>query len=304
MFLCPGSPTCSHHWAPSPSAFRLHRAQGCAHRRGVRAPCPPIKILPCVPGAAQRGTPRPAIRRRPDMGWKAHATWHGLSCPWVWGGPCAPRAAQRVTLRPPMCRPSSALRSPPFPPVKSLPCVPWAVLRPSCFPRWFLGPRSGSGRLVSCFLGVRAPWPCDQIRLLRLLRFFAANPPPPAERPAHLADLPSAVRPPPSSVQPPPFRAGSRGCAAQASITSTNVASSGRHGTMPCPRPSARTAAGKQRDARLPLQRQNLAAQRRRLNALGPVRPGPTTAAVARHRVEHPGRRTIAPFAEHRFFRC
>ena len=28
-----------------------------------------------------------AIRGRPDMGWKAHATWHGLSNPWVWDGP-------------------------------------------------------------------------------------------------------------------------------------------------------------------------------------------------------------------------
>ena len=72
-------------------------------------PCRPVKIPPCVPCAAQRDTPRPAIRRRPDMGWKAHATWHGLSSPWVWGRPGAPRAAQRVTLRPPLRRPPSVL---------------------------------------------------------------------------------------------------------------------------------------------------------------------------------------------------
>ena len=47
-----------------------------------------------------RSYTRPAIRGRPDMGWKAHATWHGLSSPWVWDGPYAPWAAQRVTLRP------------------------------------------------------------------------------------------------------------------------------------------------------------------------------------------------------------
>ena len=36
-----------------------------------------------------------------------------------------------------------------------------------------------------------------RLRFLRLLRFFAANPLPPAERPAHLADPPSVLRPPP-----------------------------------------------------------------------------------------------------------
>ena len=41
-----------------------------------------------------------------------------------------------------------------------------------------------------------------RLRFLRLLRFFAANPPPPAERPAHVADPPSVLRPPPSGLRP------------------------------------------------------------------------------------------------------
>ena len=42
------------------------------------------------------------------MGWKAHATWHGLSSPWVWDGPSA--LCPRQLLRPPIS---------PFPPVKN-----------------------------------------------------------------------------------------------------------------------------------------------------------------------------------------
>ena len=49
-----------------------------------------------------------AIRGRPDMGWKAHATWHGLSSPWVWDGPSA--LCPRQLLRPPIS---------PFPPIKN-----------------------------------------------------------------------------------------------------------------------------------------------------------------------------------------
>ena len=48
----------------------------------------------CVFCASWRPTlrhPPGAIRGHPDMGWKAHATWHGLSSPWVWGGPYALR---------------------------------------------------------------------------------------------------------------------------------------------------------------------------------------------------------------------
>ena len=40
------------------------------------------------------------------MGWKAHATWHGLSSPWVWDGPYAP-----PVVSPPSsvrCHPTSA----------------------------------------------------------------------------------------------------------------------------------------------------------------------------------------------------
>jgi len=49
-----------------------------------------------------RSYTRPAIRGRPDMAWKAHATWHGLSSPWVWDGPYAPS---------PVLRPPPAARS-------------------------------------------------------------------------------------------------------------------------------------------------------------------------------------------------
>ena len=91
----------------------------------------------CVFCASWRPTlrhPPGAIRGHPDMGWKAHATWHGLSSPWVWGGPYALRPPSsdhsvpscqkffrvfRVfrgpTLRCPSSvvrRPSSALRHP------------------------------------------------------------------------------------------------------------------------------------------------------------------------------------------------
>ena len=52
-----------------------------------------------------RSYTRPAIRGRPDMGWKAHATWHGLSSPWVWDGPYAPPSAVRL---PPSAVPSDS----------------------------------------------------------------------------------------------------------------------------------------------------------------------------------------------------
>ena len=104
--LCDKTPT--PFFAPS-ALFRGHPSALHFLRSLLSNPCPPVKIPPCVPCAAQRDTPRPAIRRRPDMGWKAHATWHGLSSPWVWGRPGAPRAAQRVTLRPPLRRPPSVL---------------------------------------------------------------------------------------------------------------------------------------------------------------------------------------------------
>ena len=35
---------------------------------------------------AQVGGGRTSHSGHPDMGWKAHATWHGLSSPWVCGG--------------------------------------------------------------------------------------------------------------------------------------------------------------------------------------------------------------------------
>ena len=85
----------------------------------------------CVPRAAQRVTLRPAIRGRPDMGWKAHATWHGLSSPWVWDG---------ASVRPSVLRPPFS----PFPPVKILPCVPRANPLPSALRRPPFFPRGAS----------------------------------------------------------------------------------------------------------------------------------------------------------------
>jgi hypothetical protein len=82
------------------------------------------KILPCFPWAAQRVTLRPAIRGRPDMGWKAHAT---------------ARAFQPVGLGRAV---PSALRSRLS---KILRCVPF-------FRRWFVGPppvRDGSSPVKS-----------------------------------------------------------------------------------------------------------------------------------------------------------
>ena len=46
-------------------------------------PFPPVKNL-SVCSVCSVGQ---SSALRPDMGWKAHATWHGLSSPWVWDGP-------------------------------------------------------------------------------------------------------------------------------------------------------------------------------------------------------------------------
>ena len=68
--------------------------------------------------------------------------------------------------------------------------VPWTPLRFGTAPLLLpLGPRSVASVTKSDFL--------------RLLRLFAANPLPPAERPAHLADLPSVLRPRSSAVRRP-----------------------------------------------------------------------------------------------------
>ena len=100
------------------------------------------KILPCVP-CVPWANPPPSVFR-PDMGWKAHATWHGLSSPWVWDGPYAPPSA----VRPPSsvrCHPTSAPFAPlrgqssvsrpppsPFPPVKNPSvCSVYSVGQPS-----------------------------------------------------------------------------------------------------------------------------------------------------------------------------
>ena len=137
----------------------------------------------CVFCASLRPTlrhPPGAIRGHPDMGWKAHATWHGLSSPWVWGGPYALRPPSsdhsvpscqkffrvfRVfrgpTLRCPSSvvrRPSSALRHP------TDSCAFCASLRPTL--------RCPSSVVRRPSSAVSRP-----IRFLRLLRFFAANPP-------------------------------------------------------------------------------------------------------------------------------
>ncbi len=79
---------------------------------------PPPDVLRTLPDRVRSYT-RPAIRGRPDMGWKAHATWHGLSSPWVWDGPYAPP----TVLRPPFT---------PFPPVKNPSvCSVFSVGQPS-----------------------------------------------------------------------------------------------------------------------------------------------------------------------------
>ena len=130
-----------------------------------------------------------------------------------------PAPAQHVTLRPPIrrprsgrptwpiCRPPSALRTP-FSSVsfwkKPSVCSVCSVGRPPSFVFYAMVPwtplRFGTARLLLP-LGPRSVASVTKSDFLRLLRLFAANPLPPAERPAHLA-----VRPPPSAVRTPPRR--------------------------------------------------------------------------------------------------
>ena len=119
-----------------------------------------------------RSYTRPTIRGRPDMGWKAHATWHGLSSPWVWDGPYAPSSAHRPQ--------PSAVRLPPSA-VPSDSCAFCASLRPTL--------RCPSSVVRRPSSAVSRP-----IRFLRLLRVFAANPP------AAVRHLSSAVCRPPSGT--------------------------------------------------------------------------------------------------------
>ncbi len=81
----------------------------------------PIAALRPPPAARSRAQlyATGAIRGRPDMGWKAHATWHGLSSPWVWDGPYAPPSA---------LRPLRSLLSKILP---CVPCFPWAYPPPA-----------------------------------------------------------------------------------------------------------------------------------------------------------------------------
>ena len=75
---------------PRPTATRASRLQRAKSSTCHGLSSPWVWDGPYAPRAAQRVTLRPAIRGRPDMGWKAHATWHGLSSPWVWDGPARP----------------------------------------------------------------------------------------------------------------------------------------------------------------------------------------------------------------------
>ena len=105
----------------------------------------------CVFCASLRPTlrhPPGAIRGHPDMGWKAHATWHGLSSPWVWGGPYA--------LRPPSSDHSV----------------------PSCqkFFRVFRVFRGPTLRCPSSVVRRLSSAVSRPIRFLRVLRLLAANP--------------------------------------------------------------------------------------------------------------------------------
>ena len=105
----------------------------------------------CVFCASLRPTlrhPPGAIRGHPDMGWKAHATWHGLSSPWVWGGPYA--------LRPPSSDHSV----------------------PSCqkFFRVFRVFRGPTLRCPSSVVRRPSSAVSRPIRFLRVLRLLAANP--------------------------------------------------------------------------------------------------------------------------------
>ena len=85
-------------------------------RHGLESPChaarafQPVGLGRAVLSALRqlpdrvRSYTRPAIRGRPDMGWKAHATWHGLSSPWVSDGTYAPPTVLRPQPSVILCR--------------------------------------------------------------------------------------------------------------------------------------------------------------------------------------------------------
>ena len=169
-----------------------------------------------------------AIRGRPDMGWKAHATWHGLSSPWVWGGPYALRCPSSVVRRPSFAvsRPIRFLRLLRFfaanPPLSVLSRPPSVFRRQPSHPILAsfapLGgqpsavrPQSSAVRLPPSAVKT-CPSPSvlrRPIRFLRLLRFFATNPPLSVlSRPPSVFRRPSSVVRRPSSAVRPLLRSG------------------------------------------------------------------------------------------------